>query len=91
MTTLERFLGTKRRVEDLTTVVDDDGVIGSGLVYCENLYIMDTTTWPTTCPGYGRGRWYTVIGNMEYQSDDLTKIETVLCDFAVRSSGQMEK
>ena len=56
-----------------------------GRLYCGACWIEDTTDWPADAPGYGKGRWYTMIGRAEYQSDNLAEVERPLYEFAVGS------
>lgn len=81
--TFAQFQSTRRAVSDLGAVINDEMLAGSpGLLYCNVLYIEDTTHWTDDAPGKGHGRWYTLIGRAEYQSDDLTTIEQRLYEFA---------
>ena len=71
---------------NLGTVIQDEMLLGAaGRIYCDSLYIEDTTNWPTAAPGYGKGRWYTLIGRDDRQSDNLPEIEQYLYEFAVRN------
>jgi hypothetical protein len=76
--TFPEFQATGRTVEDLSKYTDDvseDAGI-PGRVYAGNLWCEDAgESW--------RGRWYTHIGNQEYQSDNLTAIELHLYNFAI--------
>lgn len=82
--TFETFRATGRESGDLWDECDDASVKGRpGRVYCGCLWIEDASDWPTDAPGFGQGRWYTIIGRDEYQSDDLESIERRLYDFAV--------
>jgi hypothetical protein len=56
----------------------DKGWSYFGRRYC----IQDTSTWSADAPGFGQGKWYTRIGNIEYQSDDLEDCERPLYEFA---------
>lgn len=53
-----------------------------GRIYRSGLWIEDTASWPASAPGHGKGRWYTLIGNREYQSDNLPTVEKPLYEFA---------
>jgi hypothetical protein len=78
------FQGTCAWHEDLSVPVEDEALKGiRGYTYCGVLYIEDATAWPTDAPGFGKGRWYTLIGRSEYQSDNLEDVERPLYAFAV--------
>jgi hypothetical protein len=82
---LDQFRATRKPCVDLGAALSEEMLNGvGGLLYCDVLYIEDTTTWTKDAPGYGKGRWYTLIGRVEYQSDDLAVIEERLYDFASR-------
>jgi hypothetical protein len=83
--TFEQFQKTRQWCEDLSARLPGEalGQGSKGYVYCGSLFIEDATAWPESAPGYGRGHWYTVIGRVEYQSDDLQKVERPLYEFAV--------
>jgi hypothetical protein len=85
--TFEQFRDSGRDCKDIGAALRDDVLIGSlGRLYCDDcLYIEDTSG-----PGWTRvgpiGRWYTLIGRAEFDSDDLAVIERKLYEFA-RSEG----
>lgn len=85
--TLEEFQATGRDCPDLGAALADECLQGAvGRLYSGgSLWIEDTTNWPTDAPGYGHGRWYTLIGNCQYQSDTLIEIEWRLYEFALDS------
>ena len=80
----EQFQATRQWCDDLTKHFPDDVMPGSrGWLYCgDQLWIEDTATWTKEAPGYGQGRWYTRVGNQEYQSDNLDDCEQPLSEFA---------
>ena len=54
----------------------------AGSTAAGGLWIEATSIWPKDAPGYGEGRWYVRIGNVERQSDELTELEEPLHDYA---------
>jgi hypothetical protein len=80
----EEFQNGRQWCDDLHGRFPDDVQPGSkGWLYCGGkLWIEDTSTWPEDAPGYGEGKWYLRIGNMERQSDELTELEEPLYDYA---------
>jgi hypothetical protein len=82
--TFEQFQATRKQCDNLGEALRDEMLMSEkGLLYCGCLFIEDTNAWPTDAPGYSKGRWYTLIGRSEYQSDDLQSIERKLYEFAV--------
>lgn len=87
--TFEEFQGSHQWCDDLGTRLREAAMPPGtrGWLYCGKqwggLYIEDASTWPADAPGFGNGRWYTIIGRMEYQSDDLEEIERHLYGFAL--------
>jgi hypothetical protein len=49
-----------------------------GYVYLGTCWIEDTLKWDDSAPGKGKGRWYTICGNQEFQADDLASVEAFL-------------
>jgi hypothetical protein len=80
----EEFQKGREWCDDLHGRFPDDLPEGSkGWLYCGGRpWIQDTTTWSEDAAGYGEGRWYLHVGNMERQSDDLTELEEPLYDYA---------
>lgn len=78
----EAFQATRLKVDNLGKVLRDECLaFKPGLVYCQcTLFIEDTSPW---LKHRDDGRWYTLIGNCEYQSDNLEEIERKLYEFAV--------
>jgi hypothetical protein len=83
--TFEQFQATRQWCDDLAAALPDEVVEpgARGNLYCGSLFIEDTSAWPQTAPGQGRGHWYTRIANMEYQSDRLEDVERPLYRFAI--------
>jgi hypothetical protein len=83
--TFEQFQATRREEADLGAFLKDDGFVpgARGLIYCGALYVEDTTALAAGWYGADKGRWYTLIGRNEYQSDDLETVERVLYGFAL--------
>lgn len=84
---LEQFRASRIDCDDIGEALHDSCLERiSGIIYFNSLYIEDTRSWPTdslrapAAPGIGR--WYTIIGRNEYQSDDFLVIEAHLCEFA---------
>jgi hypothetical protein len=81
--TFAQFQASGRPVDDLRAHVPDFFTNAApGRIYPGQCWVEDTSTWPADAPGYGLGRWYTAIGNMEYQSDELPVVEWPLYEFA---------
>jgi hypothetical protein len=82
--TFEEFQKLRKWSDDLAKSFQDDVLAGSqGWLYCNGqLFIEDTSFWPAEAPGFGKGKWYTRIGNQEYQSDLLESCERPLYKFA---------
>jgi hypothetical protein len=80
----EEFQNGRQWCDDLHGRFPDDVSEGSkGWLYCDGrLWIEDTSTWSEDAPGYGEGRWYLRIGNLERPSDELTELEEPLYDYA---------
>ncbi len=80
----EEFQAAKVWCDDLHERFPEDVERGSkGWLYCDGrLWIEDTSAWPEDAPGYGEGRWYLRIGNVERQSDELEELEEPLYDYA---------
>lgn len=58
-----------------------DECLHQGNLYLSELFVEDTRTW---IPSNSEvGRWYTIIGREEYDSDDLEEIERILYQFAI--------
>lgn len=82
--TFQEFQASGKDCSDLGAALRDDTLAGAkGRLYCETLFIEDASAWDTTAPGYGKGRWHTLIGRAEPQSDSLEEIERHLYNFAV--------
>jgi hypothetical protein len=61
---------------DLGKAINDDHLLGAkGRLYLRSFFIKDLGESP-------RGRWWTIIGRCEYQSDDLATVERHLYPFA---------
>ena len=82
--TFDEFQNSRQWSDDLAVASADDLLAGcTGWLYCGGqLWIEDTSSWPADAPGFGKGKWYTRIGNMEYQSDLLEDCEHPLYEFA---------
>ena len=82
--TFDEFQAVKKWCDDLHERFPEDAPPGSkGWLYCGGrLWIEDASTWPEDAPGYGEGRWYLKIGNVERQSDELEELEQPLYDYA---------
>jgi hypothetical protein len=84
--TFEEFQSTARWSEDLGSdlSLDDEHDIGAkGYIYLDQLWIESTETWephPLRAPFQ---KWYTRIGNQEYESDTLEVVERRVFHFAV--------
>ncbi len=84
--TFAEFQATGRDAPDLGAFLRDFGIDepdARGRIYLKSLFLEDTSTWPETLPGKSRGRWYTLIGRSEFESDDLAEIERTLYRFAI--------
>lgn len=81
----EQFQNSREWCDDLHERFPDDVQAGSkGWLYGGGqLWIEDTSTWSEDAPGFGEGRWYFRIGNIERQSDELTELEEPLYDYAI--------
>lgn len=75
----EQFQATKKDVESLSDL--DPDWSDPGLVYADALHIVKTDLWESEFR-LG-GKFYLVIGNMEWQSDDLESLERHLYRFYV--------
>ena len=81
--TFEQFQTSGKACTDLGAALSDDTLSGApGRLYCDVLFIEDATDWTEDAPGFGQGRWHTLIGREEYQSDKLEDIERVLHEWA---------
>ena len=82
--TYEEFQNTREWCDDLHKRFPDDVPSGAkGWLYGGGqLWIEDTSTWLEDVPGFGMGRWYLRIANMERQSDELAELEEPLYDYA---------
>jgi hypothetical protein len=85
MMTFQEFQATKEWCDDLQQRLPNDVQPGSkGWLYGGGrLWIEDTSTWSEDAPGFGEGRWYVRIANVERQSDELEQLEEPLYDYAV--------
>lgn len=83
--TFEQFQNSRQWTDDLAASCPDHQLPhAGGWVYLNGqLWIEDTSVWPTDAPGFGRGKWYTRIANNEYQSDLLEECERPLFEIAV--------
>jgi hypothetical protein len=83
--TFDEFQATKEWCDDLHDRFPDAMEPDSkGWLYGGGrLWIEDTSTWSEDAPGFGEGRWYLRIGNVERQSDELAELEQPLFDYAV--------
>ena len=83
--TFDEFQAAKEWCDDLHDRFPDAMEPGSkGWLYGGGqLWIEDTSTWSEDAPGFGEGRWYLRIGNVERQSDELAELEQPLFDYAV--------
>jgi hypothetical protein len=81
----DQFRNSRVWSDDLHERFPDDVQPGSkGWLYGGGrLWIEDTSGWSEDAPGFGEGRWYLRIGNLERQSDELTELEEPLFDYAV--------
>lgn len=83
--TFEQFRATRTVCADLTKAFPgmcwEDGPAASGLVYLDELYIEDVKPhWAETARK--RGKWYLILCNEEFVSDDLTLLERRLYEYA---------
>jgi hypothetical protein len=81
--TFEAFRATGKYRTDMRELLQDDSVGPAGMVYLDCLHIDDVQSWPKTerdCTPLGR--WYLLIGRSDWQSDDLTKLERKLYEWA---------
>jgi hypothetical protein len=84
--TFEEFQSSKVWTDNLGGKIDDmssEGVPpGKGFVYCDTLYIEEVQPhWAGEARQ--RGRWYLLLNNSEYISDDFERLEQMLYEFAV--------
>jgi hypothetical protein len=84
--TFEQFQASKTECADLGKRLEecrwDDEPIASGLVYAGDLYIERVGShWPEKAKA--EGKWYLLICNEEWISDDLESLERRLYAFAV--------
>ena len=91
--TFAEFQATRTVCENLATAFPEmcweDGPAPSGLSYIGMLYIETVKPhWPEAAKA--RGRWYLIICNNEFISDDLTALERRLYEFA-KSEGYLEQ
>lgn len=56
----------------------------------ETLFIEDTTRWPDNVPAKAEGRWYLLLANLEWITDDLAALERRLYKWA-ESEGYFEQ
>jgi hypothetical protein len=82
--TFQEFQNSRQWTDNLAKAAADDLLAGcGGWLYCEGqLWIEDTSSWPSESPGFGKGKWYTRIVDREYQSDSLVDCERPLFEFA---------
>jgi hypothetical protein len=82
---IDQFRATKTygALPDVYTESGDFGPNVKGFTYLESYCIEDRDTWTTEQREYSKetGRYYLVIGNCEYISDDLAKLESILFQF----------
>ena len=76
--TFEEFQASGRDTPNLAAEVDDYGGDNPGRIYAGGLWIEDARRREG-----GDGRWYTIVGNAEYQSDNLEHVERPLYEFGV--------
>ncbi len=67
----------------------DPASTSGGRVYCGCLVIEDTRTWSQAGRDYASahgqvGRWYLLIERSEYMDDDLSTLEALLFNYAIR-------
>lgn len=80
--TFQQFQESKQAVADLGDFFGDECLKGaSGFVYLDQLWIEETTSWPVS--KRVDGRYYTLIGRREYQSDFIQDCEEPLYQFAL--------
>lgn len=84
--TFAEFQNSKRWHDDLRVALPDE-VWGDedwpprGYVYADSLYIEGVNEhWPESTQQ--RGRWYLLLGNAEYVTDDLARLEQILFVYA---------
>jgi len=83
--TFEQFQATKRYC-DLGKSLSDEN-LQHGNLYLGQLFIENTETWVVDIDHVGEltiGKWYTLIGRSEYDSDNLEDIERVLYEYALQ-------
>lgn len=77
----ELFESSKEYFDDLGPVIEDDQLDGmGGYAYLGCLFIEDSHTWPVRCDS--QGRWYLLLGNCEWFSDDLEELERRLFEWS---------
>ena len=81
----EQFRSTRKHVDDLREALGADIYYGAGcpgLVYCDEFYIEERSeSWTDVVRA--RGRYFLVIGNRDWLSDDIESLERELWDYAV--------
>lgn len=90
--TLEEFVATREWCDDLGEKIQDarweDGPKGVGYVYLGTLYIEQVQEhWPEKAKA--KGKWYLLIERDETITDDLSKLETELWEWA-KDSGHFD-
>jgi hypothetical protein len=81
--TLEEFHDARVWSDDIAAHIRDTGLSkAKGYIYVDALYIEQVQPdWPEATRK--RGRWHLVLGNAEYVTDDLPRLEALLYEFAL--------
>lgn len=85
--TFEQFQASRRHTADLEadlnmSIYDDPAIKCPGLIYSGNLYIEEVcANW--TEEAQKGGRYFLVIGNRDWLTDDLELLERELYEFGV--------
>jgi hypothetical protein len=81
--TFAEFQASRRAVPDVRAEVPDETIEpgASGLIYGDGYFILDVMAhWPEAARE--RGRYYLIVCNEEWISDDLEKLERELFSYA---------
>lgn len=80
MMTLDQFRATGVECEDLAAALSDDQDLGAGRIYIGCLYI-ERTNEKWLHPE--NGEWHLLLGNCEWQTNDLPRLEALLYEYAM--------
>ena len=89
MTTFEQFIASRRHVADLEkelgiNIYDDPSIPCPGYVYLDSFYIEESCDNWTDLAKEG-GRYFLIIGRVDWLSDDLDLLERTLWDKFVKN------